>query len=288
MTGGTWIEELDRNPVTYVVLLAYVTLAFVTDPLAPNTEALQAYGSCRPILVHDGEPWRLLTYAFLHGGLLHLLFNGWMLFVFGPPLERRLGSLRFALLYAVGSLGGGGAGCLTTHPLGTLVGGSGALFGLLGAWVASMMRQGRHHLQFLEFQRAQWVLMLIAVNLLIGWIVPFISNAAHVGGLIAGFGVTFWFFERGRGQPDRVTFALRLGLCVLLAGFTLYALFPVLRWDWQFKRSRLAATRELREQFAETLHRQGLPPEALEHELRRILPEALGARGREMIDRWTR
>ncbi len=91
------LEQIDEIPVTLLVAIAYVTLAFLTDPFQPSGEQLAAYGWLSPFLAANGEPWRLLSCAFLHGGILHLLFNLSMLLALGPALERSLGSVRYAV-----------------------------------------------------------------------------------------------------------------------------------------------------------------------------------------------
>ena len=162
------LEQFDRTPVTFVILLAYLTLAFLTDPVSPSRETLIDHGAAVGVLVQDGESWRLLTHAFLHGGFLHLAFNGYFLFAFGPQIEQRLGSLRFTALYVVTAVGGGVAAALWNEPVVVLVGGSGALFGMFGAAIALFMREGQTHLDFLNYQGPRAVVSLVAFNLVLG------------------------------------------------------------------------------------------------------------------------
>ena len=83
---STFFEQVNRTPLSFIVLLAYLTMAMVTDPIDPTMESLQQYGACIGAKVRDGEPWRLFTHAFLHGGMLHLLFNSYFLYILGPSL----------------------------------------------------------------------------------------------------------------------------------------------------------------------------------------------------------
>lgn len=228
----SFLEQVDESPVTFVVALAYVTLAFLTDPFAPKGDQLVEYGALRPFLVASGEPWRLLTHAFLHGGILHLGFNTLALIWFGPVLERSLRSVKFALLYVVSALGGALAVCLVQPPQQLVVGGSGALFGMLGGAVAMNMRAGRHLLSFLEFHGPRQLIGLILFNLVLGMLVPMISNTAHVGGLIAGFVLVFCFLDRGRTKPDGVSLAIHWGWAALFAGLLFHACLPATRWDF--------------------------------------------------------
>ena len=132
-------RRLDEIPVTLVVVIAYVTLFVVCRPFDDPTEFRQRladYGWLSGSRVAAGEPWRLLSYAFLHGNVLHLLFNLSTLLSVGPALERTLGSVRFLLLYVISALGGGLGTCLLYPPGDPVVGGSGALFGMLGCAIS--------------------------------------------------------------------------------------------------------------------------------------------------------
>ena len=173
-------------------------MAFLTDPVEPTREQLLEHGAAVGIFVQGGEPWRLLTHAFLHGSLIHLAFNTFFLIQIGPMLERRMGGVKFALLYTVAAVSGGIVASLWNAPYVCLVGGSGALFGMLGAAVAINLRSGRHLLDFLDYHGPRQLLGLIAINLFLGLVIPFVSNAAHIGGLVSGFTLSFCFLERQR------------------------------------------------------------------------------------------
>ena len=124
-----------------------------------------------------------------------------------------MGSLRYAILYVVAALGGGIAGMLWHSPLAPLVGGSGALFGMFGAAVAVVMREGRGQLDFLDHHGGRRLIGLIGINLVLGFLIPVVSNAGHIGGLVAGFVCTYLFLDRGRAGTDTITrvSALELG-----------------------------------------------------------------------------
>ncbi|MEZ5963471.1 MAG: rhomboid family intramembrane serine protease [Planctomycetota bacterium] len=232
--AGTRRSQPQDTPLTYVVLLAYAV--FMYPGRRPGSElslgdwartTLSAIGD----EIQDGESWRLLTYAFVHGNLLHVLVNAASLLALGPTLERWLGSARFAVLYLVGALGGSVAGVFWHSAQTPLVGGSGALFAMMGAILALNMRGGRHLLDFLDHSGARSFLGTIVANLVLGWIIPYVSNAAHLGGMLAGFVLTFCFLERGRMQ-DRVSAWARAGWATLLATSTLYTCFPTARADY--------------------------------------------------------
>ncbi|MDP4714790.1 MAG: rhomboid family intramembrane serine protease [Candidatus Nanopelagicales bacterium] len=133
-----------------------------------------------------GEGWRLITAAFLHGSWLHIAFNMYVLFVLGPTLERALGHVRFVVLYLVAALGGSVASYVFSDPRTVSVGASGAIFGLMGALIVA----GR---------RMRWditqVLVLLGINVVIGFLSPDVDWRAHFGGLVVGAlvaGVLVW------------------------------------------------------------------------------------------------
>lgn len=127
--------------------------------------------------VAAGEYYRLLTSAFLHGGIVHLLLNMYALYLFGPQLEAALGRLRFIVLYVVSALGGSALSYAFASPVQPSLGASGAVFGLLGAYLVINRRLGRDNTP---------VLMLLAINLAYGFLVPNIDWRAHLGGLVTG------------------------------------------------------------------------------------------------------
>ena len=231
------LQRVDETPVTYVIALAYVTMAFLTDPMAPATTDLIHYGAAVGFLIQDGEPWRLVTHAFLHGGIIHLAFNTFFLIQIGPMLERRLGSVKFGALYFISAVAGGMAGSLWHHELVPMVGGSGALFGMLGAAVAVNMRSGRHLLDFLDYHGPRQLLGLIGINLILGLVIPFVSNAAHIGGLVSGFTLAFCLLERGRSPVDGPGRAVQAAWLAVFVSVLFYCAFPVVRWDYLMTRA---------------------------------------------------
>lgn len=138
------------------------------------------------LVVYDGEYWRLITHTFLHGSSFHLLLNMGVLFVIGNLLERLYGGSRFLVLYLFSAIGGSLATLYFVRDA-PCVGASGAIFGLLGALVALGLR----HKDRLPRRRNRvftlGLLPFIAFDIFLGFIVPHINNAAHLGGLAIGF-----------------------------------------------------------------------------------------------------
>ena len=139
----------------------------------------------------EGEWWRLLTAAFLHGGLIHLAMNMLALWLFGGPLEVALGRARFLLLYLVAGLAGS-AGALLAAPEAITVGASGAIFGLMGAAFV-LERQG-------IYVFGGGALGVIVLNLAFTLLIPGISIGGHIGGLVGGALGALALSRFGRGH----------------------------------------------------------------------------------------
>lgn len=145
-------------------------------------------------LLTETQPWRMITSLFAHSesSFLHIIFNMYSLLVIGPLLERAVGHLRFLALYLLSGLGGSIAVLLIDPRIGVL-GASGAIFGLLGAFFIINRHLGGNNLQ---------LLIVIGLNLVIGFVIPNIAWQAHIGGLITG-GIVALVYLRTRRQNQR-------------------------------------------------------------------------------------
>lgn len=123
------------------------------------------------------EPWRFVTVALVHGGLMHILFNGYSLWVMGNLLERTLGSARFLIVF-VASVIGGSLAVLVVGQSSFVVGASGGIFGLFAALFAVNRGFGGNNVS---------LVVIVGINLALGFIVPGVAWEAHVGGLVVGF-----------------------------------------------------------------------------------------------------
>ena len=146
-----------------------------------NGNTLVQHGALYGPLVAQGEWWRIVTGAFLHGGLLHIALNMFALYQVGLFLEVLLGAPRMLIVYAVSLLGGGIAVVLFNFNEVT-VGASGAIFGIFGALVAIGLRLGKRGRGLVS-----QTLPIIVINLALTFTIPNISAAGHIGGLVAGF-----------------------------------------------------------------------------------------------------
>lgn len=163
------------------------------------------FGTLAPAGVGAGEWYRLLTGAFLHGGIFHLLLNMYALYLFGPPLEAALGRLRFVALYLLAALGAAATSYGFNAPNQPTLGASGAIFGLFAAFFVVSRRLGRDVSQL-------WVLLLI--NAVLGFVLPNIDWRAHVGGFLTGGAVALVLVYAPR---RRRTFVQVAGCLAVLA-----------------------------------------------------------------------
>ncbi len=150
-------------------------------------------------VIGEGEFWRLLTALFLHYGVTHLLFNLFAIYVLGPPLERLIGSFRFAVAYLVSGIGSTAGVVLLTLlrilPPADLVGASGSVMGIVGAWAGFLVRH--RHIWHAK-QRLLNILLIIVIQIAFDFYTPEVSSTAHICGLVTGFLIGL-YLRPGRG-----------------------------------------------------------------------------------------
>ena len=182
VTAAAIRRTRDFAPVSYVIIALCLT-AYVIGELDPALGVrFFREGAFQADLVRDGEWWRGITSMFLHVSLAHVAFNMWALYVFGPALERRYGSLSFVALYIAAGLGGGGLYLLIGRGQ-AAVGASGAIFGLMGALIVNLYQQRHTRIGRAIFSQ---LILLLVINLSLPLVLPNIAWEAHVGGLVAG------------------------------------------------------------------------------------------------------
>jgi membrane associated rhomboid family serine protease len=151
-----------------------------------------------------GEPWRLLTSLLLHADFLHAAWNGLSLLAFGVPVMERFGTARAAAIYLVAGVGGGLAATLSHGPRTVLLGASGAISGLFGAWLVDRVGRLRRRRTRHDVLRVAGV-GLLYLPALLNPTTPEggrVSVAAHVGGLVVGALLTWGFLHREWGRSD--------------------------------------------------------------------------------------
>lgn len=146
------------------------------------------------------EPWLLITSIFLHGGMMHLFFNGWALLLFGPQLERRTGSGEFLKIFFASGIVGSILYWLTIligiiPPIPAL-GASGAIFGVMGA-LAVFAPDLRILIWFFPMKMREAIVLWFVLEFLGTFDVGSgVASAAHLGGLVFGYLYAKWVKER--------------------------------------------------------------------------------------------
>ncbi len=207
--GGTTVT-IALIVVNVVVFLAELAQGVT---LTGTGGSIVGDGGVRALEVADGDWYRLVTYGFLHAGMLHLLFNMWALWILGGPLEEYVGSARMAVIYAA-SVIWGAVGALLLSPDSLTVGASGGVFGLMGALLVLSRHRGMEMI-------GSSVGVLLLVNLVITFAIPGISIGGHLGGLVGGAASAFVLSGFGRGHMayGRMTpLLVSLSAAVLVGG----------------------------------------------------------------------
>ncbi|MEY3561706.1 MAG: hypothetical protein RL068_858 [Actinomycetota bacterium] len=166
------------------------------------------------------EPWRMLTSGFVHdwNGPWHILLNSYAIWIFGRQLEPLLGQLRFLLLYLTSIIGGSVAVLWLSDPAVPVVGASGALFGLMGAYFIVLRSLGGNPSQ---------IFALIAINFSMGFFVSGISWEGHLGGLVTGLLIALVY-----ASNRKPGFSLQrgFGLVLIWAGLAAATLLKISQW----------------------------------------------------------
>jgi rhomboid protease GluP len=203
---GRWMPQ--TSPATYAMLaiccLMYalsfvITMKFSSGEGAGGglmnlggiaTQVNYRLGASLPLAYNVSQPWRLVTAIFLHGGLLHIGFNMWVLMDIGPMVEELYGSARYMFLFVVTGV----AGYLLSSSAGHLsVGASGSLLGLVGVLLAATTGRKSLAAQALRSALIRWLIYLAVLGFLTRGMT---DNYAHIGGLASGYLL-------GRVMPDR-------------------------------------------------------------------------------------
>jgi membrane associated rhomboid family serine protease/Tfp pilus assembly protein PilF len=175
--------------VTQALLLlnvgVFVVMAVQGIALDPSTRALIDRGANYAPLTLGEQPWRLVSALFLHHGFLHIAFNMWCLWDLGGICESLYGHVTFAAVYLISGVGSSLAS-VWWHPAIPSVGASGAVFGIVGALIASYYLGEFTMPRFALRGQLRSLLVFVAYNVVIGQVIGHVDNAAHIGGLLTG------------------------------------------------------------------------------------------------------
>jgi rhomboid protease GluP len=231
-----WVQRESSITVTHVLFGANVAVYIAMSiAMVMSTGAFSADFS-GPLLVHfganfgpltlSGDWWRLFTYMFLHGGLMHIAFNMWCLWDLGRLCESLYGRWTSAAVYLITGVSGGLAS-IAWSPMVLSVGASGAIFGLAGALIASFAL-GEFSMPRVALKGTLRSLVMFAgFNLFFGSVFPGIDNACHIGGLVSGLilGALIAKVAPQHDAPVR-----RASVLIIVALGVLGAGFGVQRW----------------------------------------------------------
>ena len=210
-----------KKPIITYSIIAINIIVFILMYLfgsgSTHVGTLLKFGANYGVLVRLGQYYRLLTCAFLHIGLVHLLLNSYALYVIGPQVESFYGKTKYTIIYIMSAIFGSLLSILFSD--GISAGASGAIFGLLGA----TLYFGYHYRVYLDGVLKSQIIPLIVMNLALGFILNGIDNAAHIGGLIGGILVSM-----ALGVKYKSTTSERINgiiMSLILMGFLIFMIF---------------------------------------------------------------
>ena len=209
-------KATDGRPLVTYVLIAINVVVFALQMILRDFSDYVVYAGLYTSPYLEPEPWRMLTSIFAHSTTFigHIAFNMYALYICGRVLEPMLGRLRFLALYLASGLGGSVAVLLITDPRVPVLGASGAVFGLFAAMFVLLRARGVQTMQ---------IVILIAINLAIGFIIPGIAWEAHVGGLVVGAATAAVMAHAPKGkQQALMQWAGTALLILLLCALTFY------------------------------------------------------------------
>ena len=216
--------------MSLLILILWGTSGAAAGPmsfLSPSLHALYLFGAKTRWEIFHGEVWRLITANYLHGGLVHLLFNCYTLASLGPLIEESFGARKFFVIYT--TCGVFAFAMSTLFSPSPAVGASGALFGLLGFAIMFGRFRGGSAGRMVSEYLVRWLIYSVVM-----FFMPGIDNIAHIGGLIAG-GVLGLVVPPGEPKSRGGEIALRLlsggALLATLASFAAVAL----TYDWHLE-----------------------------------------------------
>ena len=200
--------------VTYAILAINI-IVFLIPLLYGQSEAMVAQFCVHGPSIRYGQYYRLFTGMFLHGSLLHIIFNSYALYVLGSQLESFLGKFKFTIIYLLGGVMGS-LFSITFNGDTASIGASGAIFGLMGALVYF----GYHYRVYLGNVIKSQIIPLIVFNLVLGFVMSGVDNSAHIGGLIGGSLATV-----ALGIKDKITNFERMNGLITTIIFFAFAIF---------------------------------------------------------------
>ena len=221
---GTRVAKIfdKKKPIiTYTIMAICVivfALMYILGDGSLDNITLLRFGANLDVLTKNGDYFRLITCAFLHIGIVHLIFNMYALYIIGPQVESFFGKIKYWSIYLISAVSASILS-LSFNTNTISAGASGAIFGLLGA----LLYFGYHYRVYLGNAVRSQIIPIIIINLLFGFTMTGIDNAAHIGGLIGGV-----LASMALGVPEKSNKTEKINGLIVLAiyfGFIIYMAF---------------------------------------------------------------
>ena len=210
-------KRIIMTKIMMALCIVVFALTYILGKGSEDPITLVMFGANYAPLVKSGQIWRLLTSMFLHAGFLHLAINMYALYMLGSQVENYIGKLKFTGIYLVSGIIGSLMSVLFTNNIS--VGASGAIFGLAGA----LLYFGFHFRLYLSNALKNQILPIVIINLALGFLIPGIDVAAHIGGLIGGYLSTASFgIVDKTSKQEKINASVAL---IILIAFLSYMIF---------------------------------------------------------------
>lgn len=214
------VEKVFKNkfPMITYILIAINIICYVVPILFGEYQSIIDSFCVHGPSIRYGQYYRLITGAFLHSGIFHLLFNCYALYVLGSQIESFLGKIKFSIIYFVSAVVGSLLSITFNGNIAS-IGASGAIFGLMGA----LLYFGYHYRVYLGNVIKSQIIPLIVFNLILGFTIQGIDNAAHIGGLVGGALTTL-----ALGVKDKSSWFEKINgwiITLIFLAFTIYMAF---------------------------------------------------------------
>lgn len=182
-------QYIKMYPVVSTIIALNI-IAYIVTLMPGFGQELFYAGVSMNALIAQGQWWRIVTSMFLHAGFLHVLFNMFSLFLFGPELEKIAGKMRFLTIYFLAGIFGGLATFVMYDPVYASVGASGAIFGVIGAFGALV-----YYMKNAMPQLRQIILPIIVISIIMTFLQANVNIASHLGGFATGFLLGLFYFK---------------------------------------------------------------------------------------------
>ena len=197
-----------------------------------NQDVQLAWGANFGPATQDGEWWRLFTAMFLHFGIVHLALNTWSLWDVGQLAERMYGRWRFLSIFMISGLTGNLVSLVVQGNSAISGGASGAIFGIYGAALVFLWRE-RAAIAAHEFRWMFWgALGFATLTIVLGFVIPGIDNAAHIGGFVTGILASIMLSQTITARVMPVKITLAAAFAIILASTALFINLPAPKYRW--------------------------------------------------------